>query len=327
MAHTNFVDPDVLLEHLGLRPRPLDRFDRVLKPRDVEAFARAGRLEEESVRSMSFADIPRHIEPFISTRSDFQICRGCNKLWNPVTKSFDTITLKHCRHSRVLDCSICGRPLEYIYPDDGWDMVYPSRRHKKMARLGAEALGSAVERGDHRWLHHRAQNTLRLGAVLKGRPLAYAGLTNVGYAARIWCLCAIHRATHGPLRKAAWLYLGASPFGRYLIRDEFRDEPGLRHTVLRVADNLAVYKQYESLKRLKQKPSQKVIGQPVEKSTGPRPTKTDIEKAVASSLNRRGSAKRKNRREHLRKLLREADQELQALRRDNSTTSAQLKSH
>ncbi|MDZ4138978.1 MAG: TniQ family protein [Erythrobacter sp.] len=219
--HCDLVD---LLAHVGIDGRYVDVLDFGLEESAAERIAAVARADFELVQSLTISALtPREAE--MTAQFPFQKCPVC---------SVHGVALKHWRRVWSFDCLICGTQLIPNMPRP--DVISPSTKALRRARIGARLLEAAVKDNNVRQIHRAMRGVAFAVAVTRFRGSSIAALQGFNPEVRITCLAAICAVQQKPLLKAARIRVRMDDFAKASLLKAYSKEPHLLAAVGAIAD-------------------------------------------------------------------------------------------
>jgi len=191
LANFNHCDLVDILAHVGSEGRYVGVLDFGLEDSVARRIAAVTRTNFELVHSLTLpAATP--LEAALTAQFPFQKCPVC---------SVRGVALKHWRRAWAFDCLMCGAQLNPTMPRP--DIVKPSTKILRRARIGARLLKAAVKGNNARQIHRAMRGVAFAMAVTRFRGSSLAALQGFSPEVRITCLEAICTVQKKPLFKAA----------------------------------------------------------------------------------------------------------------------------
>ena len=224
LASFNHCDLVDLLAHVGIDERYVDVLDFGLEESAAVRIAAVARTDFERVHSLKISAVTR-LEAELTAQFPFQKCPVC---------SVHGVALKHWRRVWSFDCLICGTRLIPTMPRP--DMVSPSTKTLRRARIGARLLEGAVKDNNMRQFHRAMRGVAFAVAVTRYHGSSLAALQGFNPEVRITCLAAICAAQQKPLLKAARIRAKVDDFAKASLLKAYSKEPQLLAAVGGIAD-------------------------------------------------------------------------------------------
>ncbi len=129
---------------------------------------------------------------------------------------------------------ICGTQLIPNMPRP--DVISPSTKALRRARIGARLLEAAVKDNNVRQIHRAMRGVAFAVAVTRFRGSSIAALQDFNPEVRITCLAAICTVQKKPLLKAARIWARMDDFAKASLLKAYSKEPHLLAAVRGIAD-------------------------------------------------------------------------------------------
>ena len=223
LANVNHCDLVDLLAHVGIDGRYIDVLDFGIEASAALRIAAVARTDFELVHSLTISTATP-LEAALTAQFPFQTCPVC---------SVHGLALKHWRRAWVLDCLMCGAQLIPTMPRP--DMVKPSTKILRRARIGARMLEGAIKDNNVRNIHRAMRGVTFAVAVTRFRGQPLAAVQDFNPEIRIACLVAICAAQKKPLLKAARIMAEADGYAKASLLKAYSKEPHLLAAVRSIA--------------------------------------------------------------------------------------------
>jgi TniQ len=224
LANFNRCDLVDLLAHVGIDGRYADVLDFGLEESAAVRIADVTRTDFELVQSLTISAVTP-LEAELTAQFPFQKCPVC---------SVHGVALRHWRRAWSFDCLMCGTRLMPTMPRP--DMVSPSTKALRRARIGARLLEGAVKGNNVRQIHRAMRGVAFAVAVTRFRGSSTAALQGFNPEVRITCLAAICVVQKKPLLKAARIRARVDDFAKASLLKAYSKEPHLLAAVGAIAD-------------------------------------------------------------------------------------------
>jgi TniQ len=224
LASVNHCDLVDLLAHVGIDGRYVDVLDFELEDSAAVRIAAVARADFELVQSLTIS-AATPLEAEMTAQFPFQKCPVC---------SVDGVALKHWRRAWSFDCLVCGANLIPTMPRP--DLVSPSAKILRRARIGARLLEGAVKDNNARQVHRAMRGVAFAVAVTRYHGSSIAALQGFNPEVRITCLAAICAAQQKPLLKAARIRAKVNDFAKASLLKAYSKEPHLLAAVGGIID-------------------------------------------------------------------------------------------
>ena len=231
LANFNHCDLVDLLAHVGIDGRYVDVLDFELEGSAALIIAALARTDFELVQSLTITPATP-LEATLIAQFPFQTCPVCSILG---------LALKHWRRAWVFDCLMCGAQI--IPTIARPDMVKPSMKIFRRARIGARLLEGAIEDNNARKIHRAMRGVAFAVAVTRFRSSDLAALQGCKPEIRTTCLVAICAVQKKPLLKAARIVAKADGSAKASLLKAYSKEPLLLAAVRGIADRKAKWVQ------------------------------------------------------------------------------------
>ena len=226
--HCDLVD---LLAHVGIDGRYVDVLDFGLEDSAALRIAAITRTDFELVHSLTIS-AATPLDAALTAQFPFQTCPVCSILG---------LALKHWRRAWVFDCLMCGAQI--IPTIARPDMVKPSMKIFRRARIGARLLEGAIEDNNARKIHRAMRGVAFAVAVTRFRSSDLAALQGCKPEILNTCLAAICAVQKKPLLKAARIAAKADGYAKASLLKAYSKEPHLLAAVRGIADRKAKWVQ------------------------------------------------------------------------------------
>ncbi len=227
LANFNHCDLVDLLAHVGIDGRYVDVLDFGIEASAALRIAVVARTDVELVHSLTIS-AATPLEAALTAQFPFQTCPDC---------SLHGLALKHWRRAWVFDCLMCGSQLIPTMPRP--EMVKPSTKILRRARIGAQLLEGAMKDNNARKIHRAIRGVAFAVAVERFRRSPLAAVQDFNPEIRIACLVAICAVQKKPLLKAARIMAEADGYAKASLLKAYSKEPHLLAAVRRIADRKA----------------------------------------------------------------------------------------
>ena len=227
LANFNYCDLVDLLAHVVVDGRYVDVLDFGIEDSAALRIAAVARTDFELVHSLTIS-AATPLEAALTAQFPFQTCPVC---------SLHGLALKHWRRAWVFDCLMCGAQL--IPTISMPDMVKPSTKILRRARIGARLLEGAIKENSTRKIHRAMRGVAFYVAVTRFRGSPLAAVQDFNPEIRIACLVAICAVQKKPLLKAARIMTEADGYAKASLLKAYSKEPHLLAAVRGIADRKA----------------------------------------------------------------------------------------
>ena len=227
LANFNHCDLVDLLAHVAIDGRYVDVLDFGLESSAALRIAAVARTDFELVQSLTITPATP-LEAALTAQFPFQTCPVCSVLG---------LALKHWRRAWVFDCLMWGAQLVPNIPRP--DMVKPSTKILRRARIGARLLEGAIKDNNARKIHRAMRGVAFAVAVTRFRGQPLAAVQDFNPEIRIACLVAICAVQKKPLLKAARIMAEADGYAKASLLKAYSKEPHLLAAVRSIADRKA----------------------------------------------------------------------------------------
>jgi hypothetical protein len=224
LASFNHCDLVDLLAHVGIDGRYVDVLDFELEDSAAVRIAAVARADFELVQSLTIS-AATPLEAEMTAQFPFQKCPVC---------SVHGVALKHWRRAWGFDCLMCGTQL--IPNMTRPDMVKPSMKIIRRARIGARLLEGAVKDNNVRQIHRAMRGVAFAVAATRFRGSSIAALQGFNPEVRITCLAAICAVQKKPLLKAARIMAKVDGSSKASLLKAYSKEPHLLVAVGGITD-------------------------------------------------------------------------------------------
>ena len=212
------------MAHVGIDGRYVDVLDFGLEESAARRIASVARTDFELVQALTIS-AATPLEAALTAQFPFQTCPVC---------SVHGVALKHWRRAWGFDCSMCGAQLIPTLPRT--DVVTPSIKFLRRARIGARLLEGAVKDNNARQIHRAMRGVAFAVAVTRLRGSALAALQGCNPEIRTTCLVAICAVQKKPFLKAARIVAKADGSAKASLLKAYSKEPHLLAAVRGIAN-------------------------------------------------------------------------------------------